>query len=62
MEKFVLRKVDAGELLMANLKKVAEAAKAMEADRPLDVAYLAGRMDGLADALMMQRGPDNKTA
>ena len=61
MEKFVTRKFDAGELLMANLRKVAEAAKSMEAERPLDVAYLAGRMDGLADALMMQRD-QNKTA
>lgn len=59
MEKLVLRKIDAGELLAESLKKVAEASRLMSS---LDAAYLAGRMDGLADALMMQRGPDNKTA
>ena len=61
MENVMIRK-NVGQLLMENMQRVAEAAKAMEAENPLNVAYLAGRMDGLADALHVQRIAENKTA
>lgn len=61
MEKNVVRKIDAGTLLMANLRKVAEASREMN---PLDAAYLAGRLEGLTDAVMLKRVTEanNKTA
>lgn len=37
------------ELLKKNLQKAAEAAGMMEKEDPIKVAYLAGRIDGLAD-------------
>ena len=44
-----MNRTEATELLKSNLVKVAEMCAKMEKADPLKVAYLAGRMDGLAD-------------
>lgn len=48
------------ELLVRNYSKVMEAAargsKEMEAVDPISLAYMAGRLDGATDALVLKEG------
>ena len=49
MEKAFQANKEMTDLLKQNLQKAAEAAGRLEKEDPIKVAYLAGRIDGLAD-------------
>ena len=46
-----IRKVDPNTLLRENMRKVAAASEGMD---PLYAAYMAGRLDGIVDAMVIK--------